>query len=59
MSLLTPVSTILILLIIVPCSINYLTHFVSAQVNKLQNAVLVQQGYINLHQLQKTSITHP
>ena len=59
MSLLTPVSTILTLLIIVPCSINYLTHFVSAQVNKLQNAVLVQQGYIKLYQPQKTSITHP
>ena len=31
---------------IASCIINYLTHFVSAQVNKLQHAELVQQGYI-------------
>ena len=42
-------STILILLMIVPCTTNYLSHFVSAQVNKPQNAVLVQQGYTKLH----------
>ena len=35
-----------------------LTHFVSAQVNKLQHAVPVQQGYIKLH-LTKENITHP
>ena len=31
------------------CSISCLTHFVSAQVNKLQHAVPVKQGYIKLH----------
>ena len=31
------------------CSISYLTHFVSAQVNKLQHVVPVKQGYIKLH----------
>ena len=46
MALLIPVITILMLLMIAPCIINCLTHFFSAQVNKLQNAVLVQQGYI-------------
>ena len=30
---------------IVPCIINYLIHSVSAQVNKLQHAVPVQQRY--------------
>ena len=49
MSLLIPVITILMLLMIALCIINCLTHFVSAQVNKLQHAVPVQQGYINLH----------
>ena len=33
---------------IAPCIINCLTYFVSAQVNKLQHAVPVQQGYIKL-----------
>ena len=36
------VITILMLLISAPCIINCLTHFVSAQVNKLQHAVPVQ-----------------
>ena len=30
---------------IAPCITNHLTHFVSAQVNKLQHAVPVQQRY--------------
>ena len=34
-----------ILLMIVPCTVNCLTCFVSAQVNKLQHAVPVQQRY--------------
>ena len=46
MPLLIPVITILILLMIAPCIINCQTHFVSAQVNKQQNAVPVQQGCI-------------
>ena len=36
---------ILMLLMIVPCIVNCLTCFVSAQVNKLQHAVPVQQRY--------------
>ena len=32
--------------VIASCIINCLTHFVSAQVNTIQHAVLVQQGYI-------------
>ena len=43
MPLLIPVITILMLLMIAPCIINCLTRFVSAQVNKLQYAVPVQQ----------------
>ena len=35
-------------LMIAPCIINCLTHFVSAQVNKLQYAVPVPQGYVKL-----------
>ena len=58
MLLLIPVITILMLLMIAPCIINCLTHFVSAQVNKLQHAVPVQQGYIELH-LTMENITHP
>ena len=58
MSLLIPVITILMLLMIALCIINCLTHFVSAQVNKLQHAVSVQQGYINLHPTTE-NITHP
>ena len=42
MPLLIPVITILMLFMIAPCVINCLTHFVSAQANKLQNAVPVQ-----------------
>ena len=53
-----PVIMILILLMIAPCIINCLTHLVSAQVNKLQHAVPVQQGYIKLH-LTTENITHP
>ena len=44
-----PVITILMLFMIAPCITNCLTHFVSAQVNKLQHTVPVQQGYIKLH----------
>ena len=53
-----PVIMILILLMIAPCIINCLTHLVSAQVNKLQHAVPVQQGYIKLY-LTTENITHP
>ena len=56
--LLIPVITILMLLMIAPCSINCLTCFVSAQVNKLQHAVPVQQGYTKLHPTTE-NITHP
>ena len=58
MPLLIPVITILMLLMIAPGIINCLTYFVSAQVNKLQHAVPVQQGYIKL-QLTTENITHP
>ena len=34
------------LLMITPYIINCLTHFVSAQVNKLQHAMPIQQGYM-------------
>ena len=50
--------TILMLLMIAPCIIDCLTRFVSAQVNKLQHTVPVQQGYIKL-QLTTENITHP
>ena len=43
MPLLVLAITILMLLVFAPCIINCLTHFVSAQVNKLQHAVPVQQ----------------
>ena len=58
MPLLIPVITILMLLMIYLCIINCLTHFVSAQVNKLQHAVPVQQGYIKL-QPTMGNITYP
>ena len=58
MPLLIPVITILMLLVIAPCIVNCLTRFVSAQVNKLQHAVPVQQGHIKLH-LTMEDITHP
>ena len=58
MPLLIPVILILMLLMIAPCIINCLTHFISAQVNKLQHVVPVQQGYIKLHPTME-SITHP
>ena len=57
MPLLILVITILMLLMIAPCIIDCLTRFVSAQVNKLQHAVPVQQGYIKL-QLAMKNITH-
>ena len=44
-----PCYLILMLLIIAQCIINCITHFVSAHVNKIQHAVLVQQGYIKPH----------
>ena len=49
MPLLKPVITILILLMIASCVINCLTSFVSAQVSKLQNAELIQRGYVELY----------
>ena len=58
MPLLIPVMTILMLLVIGPCIINCLTHFVSAHVNKLQYEVRVQQGYIKLHPTME-NITNP
>ena len=57
MPLLIPVITILMLLMIAPCIINYLAHFVSSQVNKLPHAVPIQQGYIKLHRTTE-NITH-
>ena len=41
----SPRYAILMMLMIVPCIVNCLTCFVSAQVNKLQHAVPVQQRY--------------
>ena len=58
MPLLILVITILMLLMIAPCIINCLTCFVSAQVNKLQHEVPVQQGYTKLHPTTE-NITHP
>ena len=58
MPLLIHVIIILMLFMIAPCIINCLTHFVSAQVNKLQHAVPVQQGYIKLYPTMEI-ITHP
>ena len=43
---------------IAPCIINCLTCFLSAQVNKLQYAVPVQQRHIKLHRTME-NITHP
>ena len=51
-------SIILMLLMIAPCIINCLNHFVSAQVTKLQHAMPVQLGYIKLQQTTE-NITHP
>ena len=39
----------LMLLMVAPCIINCLSHFISVQVNKLQHAVPVQQGCMKLH----------
>ena len=58
MPLLIPAIIILMWLMIAPCIINCLTQFVSVQVNMLQHAVTVQQGYINL-QATMENITHP
>ena len=58
MPLLVPASTILMLLMTVPCIINCLTSFVSAQVNKLQYKLPVQQRYIKLW-LTTENITPP
>ena len=58
MPLLIPVITILMLLMIALCIVNCLTRFVSVQVNKLQHAVPVQQGYAKLP-LTMENITHP
>ena len=58
MHLVIPVITILMLLIIVPCIINCLTLFFSAQVNKLQHILPVQQRYIKL-QATIENIIHP
>ena len=52
----SPCYTIQMLLMIVPCIINCLTCFVSAQVNKLQHAVPVKQRY-NYSQQWKMSLT--
>ena len=54
----SPCYTILMLFMVAPCIINCLTLFVSAQVNKLQHAVPVQQGYIKL-QLTMENSTYP
>ena len=53
----SPCYATLMLLIIAPCIINYLTCSVSAQMNKLQHALPVQQGYIKL-QLTMENITY-
>ena len=58
MPLLISVITILMLFMTAPCIINYLNHFVSNQVNKLQHAVPVQHGYIKLQPTME-NITHP
>ena len=57
MPLLIPFITILMLLMTAPCIINCLTCFIFAQVNKLQHAVPVQQGYVKL-QPTTENITH-
>ena len=58
MPLLVLVITILMLLMISLCIINCLTHFVSAQVSKLQHVVPVEQGYIKLQlTTEKKSLT--
>ena len=58
MPLLVSFITKLMLLMIVPCITKYLTCLVSAQVNKVQYAMPVQQGYVKLH-LTMENITHP
>ena len=41
----SPCYAILMMLMVIPCTVSCLTSFVSAQVNKLQHAVPVQQRY--------------
>ena len=41
----SPCYAIFMMLMIIPCTVNWLTCFVSAQVNQLQHAVTVQQKY--------------
>ena len=53
----SPFYTILKQLMIAPRVINWLSCFVSAQVNKLQHAMPVQQGYINYRLPQIISLT--
>ena len=55
MPLLIPVITILMLFMIAPCVINCLTHFVSAQANKLQNAVLSRLSRARLCEAPQTA----
>ena len=54
----SPCYAMLMLLMIVPCINNYLTCFVSVQVNKLQHGVPVQRGYIKLQPTME-NVTHP
>lgn len=42
---------------VAPCIINCLTHFVSAQVTELQNAIMLQRGYTEL-QINTDGIYH-
>ena len=44
-ALTSPFYAMLLMLMIIPCTVNYLTCFVSAQVNKVQHAVPVVQRY--------------
>ena len=44
---------------IVPCIASYLIHFVSVQVNMLQNAVLFQQGYTKLQSTMENTYHSP
>ena len=54
----SPCYGILMMCMIAPCIIICLTPFVSTQVNKLQLAVPVQQGYMKLQPTME-NITHP
>ena len=57
MPLPTPVITISMLLMIIPCIINCINHFFSVPVNKLRHAMPGQQGYIKLQPTVKISCT--